>query len=190
MARSGINILSLPDKETAGEKRRLLLELGRAERWLVRAIRLWAQRRAGAAPEGRVEDWRVAFLASLEPVLTSGRRVQIADHAIDAALADFNAALGVLVVAPAKTWRFHHPGCLGLDADETLLLDLLRLVAGRDISAARALLGTQIRGDDGIRRSGRALNYLVESARALGEMGLSLPRRRATQVSLTLASLH
>ena len=37
----------------------------------------------------------------------------------------------------------------------TLLLDLLRLVAGRDISAARALLGTQMRGDDGIRRSGR-----------------------------------
>lgn len=184
MARSGINFLSLPNKEAADEKRRLLLELGRAERWLVRAIRLWGQRRAGGGAEGRAEDWRVAFLASLEPAATSGRRVQIADNAIDDALADFNAALGVLVATPAKIWRFHHPGCLGLDADETLLLDLLRLVADHDLGAARALLGSQMRGDDGVQRTDRALKYLNQSARALRGMGLGWPLRRKVQAAL------
>lgn len=176
MARSGINFLSLPDKEAGPEKRRLLLDLGRAERWLVRAMRLWAQRRAGAVGEGRSEDWRVAFLASLEPGAHPLRRVQIADGAVDDALADFNAALGVLVASSSKTWRFHHPGCLGLDADEAFLLDLFGLMAGRDRGMAQALLAAQMPGADGAIRAERTLRYLAQAMIALHQMGVSLPR--------------
>jgi hypothetical protein len=190
MARSGINSLSLAEKDAEAQPRRLLLNLNRPERWLVRAIRLWARKRQvpAVAPvvEGRLEDWRVAFLASLEPAMSrhgGTRRVQVIDAAIDDALADFNACLGVLVAAPGKTWRFHHPGCLGLDGDEILLLDLLRLSADGEFTAAQTLLRSQLPGTCAPDRAERALRYLAQSLATLGEMGLTFPHRAGDEYS-------
>ncbi|WP_374375184.1 hypothetical protein [Dongia sp.] len=192
MARSGINSLSLAEKEGEGQPRRLLLNLDRAERWLVRAIRLWAQRRqmpAGAPGNaGRVEDWRVAFLASLEPAQSRlghpiQRRVQVIDSALDDALADLNACLGILAAAPDKTWRFHHPGCLGLDGDEMLMLDFLRLAADGELTAAQTLLRSQLPAPCGPNRAERALRYLTQAVATLGEMGLTFPHRTGDEHS-------
>lgn len=175
MARSTTNPLLHEEKEDA-PPRRLLLNLGRTERWMVRAMRLWAQRNrqpAGRAMEADPrEDWRVAFLASLAPVAGQPHHVQITAGGIEDALADINAWLGVLTAAPDKVWRFHHPGCLGLDGDEALLLDLLRRVALGDPAAALAQLQRQLLGTD---RAERAQRYLTQAADALHQMGLAFP---------------
>lgn len=184
MARSGINSLSLAEKEAEAQPRRLLLNLDRAERWLVRALRLWAQNRQmpAGAPGGasRAAEWRVAFLASLEPAQSRlgrplARRVQVVDSALDDALADFNACLGILAAAPDKTWRFHHPGCLGLDGDEVLMLECLRLAADGELTAAQTLLRSQLPAPCGPNRAERALRYLTQVIATLGEMGLTFP---------------
>ena len=186
MARSGINSLSLAEKDAEASVRRLLLDLDRAERWLVRALRLWAQSRQmpAGAPGGasRAADWRVAFLASLEPAQSRlgrpmARRVQVIDSALDDALADFSACLGILAAAPDKTWRFHHPGCLGLDGDEVLMLDFLCLAADGELTAAQTLLRSQLPAPCGPCRAERALRYLTQVITTLGKMGLTFPRR-------------
>lgn len=189
MARSDPNLLLSPEKDEESRPR-LSSSLGRGERWLLRALRLWAQRRqplgAGAPSLGRPEDWRVAFLASLEP-LPAGkahRRVQLTDSGLDDTLADINACLGIIAAAPGRAWRFHHPGCLGLDGDECLLLDLLRLAASDELIAATALLRAQFPGDTAPARAERALRYLSQALTSLAEMGLTLPRGGEERVAL------
>jgi hypothetical protein len=181
MARSTTNRLLHVEKDQLDE-RRLLLNLRRTERWMVRAMRLWAQRHhrpAGQADQADPrEDWRVAFLASLEPASIALRHVQMTSGGVEDALADFSAWLGVLTAAPDKVWRFHHPGCLGLDGDEALLLDLLRLVAEGDPAAGRARLQGQLPGANGRDRADRAQHCLLQAANALRQMGVAFPHRR------------
>lgn len=189
MARMDPNLLNSMDKDEESRPR-LSASLGRGERWLLRALRLWAQRRqplgAGMPPLGRPEDWRVAFLASLEPraISTARGRVQFNEAATDDALADINACLGIIAASPGRTWRVHHPGCLGLDADECLLLDFLRLAALGEVSAATALLRAQFPGETAAARAERATRYLAQALASLNEMGLTLPRGEGERVSL------
>jgi len=181
MARSDVNLLSWDEKEGGDAPRRLLTVLCRAERWLLRAVRIWAlRRRVGNEPTAQLgwrEDWRVAFLASLEPLAMTGsrRRVQVTDGATDDALADFNAGLGALAALTERPWRFHHPGCLGLDPDEDLLLGCLRLLQTGELAAAQARLASRCGNGQGAARAERALRYFSQCNAALGQMGLGLP---------------
>lgn len=186
MARLSTNLLPHLDKDEETARLRLLSSLGRSERWQLQALRLWALRRAAdhtAPTGGRPEDWRVAFLASLEPV-GLGRRVQVEAGALDDALADINACLGIIAAAPGKTWRFHHPGCLGLDPDESRLLDFLRLAAWGETDAAVAILRGQFPGTTGSTRAERALRYFTQAAASLARLGLSAPRGGREPMSL------
>jgi hypothetical protein len=113
-------------------------------------------------------------LASLEPARSprgEPARTAIAEGASEDALADFDGFLAVLVSAPEHTWRFHHPRCIGIDADEGVLLNLLRLAQRDDRAAGMTLL----RGFIAEQRADRALRYLGNVVGCLGASGLGLP---------------
>lgn len=174
MGRFIVNPLLEHDKDDTAPTGNTVMARGRAERLLLLTLRLWALKRRAEEQGHAMGEWRQTFLASLEPVFGAGR-VSIAEGALEDALADFDGFLATIISAPDHIWRFHHPRCLGIDADEMALLNVMRLVQLGEIAAASALLHQTIAGE----RVERALRYLGSAVKALRTTGLGLPHVRA-----------
>nr|WP_298687061.1 hypothetical protein [uncultured Dongia sp.] len=123
-------------------------------------------------------EWRQVFLAALEPQ----SRVSICEGVLEDALADLDGFLATIVGSPERIWRFHHPRCIGIDADEVALLDILRLVQVGEMEAGAHTL----RGLIGPDRTERAMRYLDGVVKSLGQCGLGLPLARSTPSGLDL----
>ncbi len=158
------------DRPTGGT----VMTRGRTERLLLLSLRLWALKRRAAEQGHRNGGMAPDILGVPRAGPRRPAGSAIAEGAFEDALAEFDGFLATVVSAPDHIWRFHHPRCLGIDADEMALLNVMRLMQLGEVAAASALLHQTIAGD----RPERALRYLESAIKALRETGLGLPHAR------------